>query len=208
MKTMRTLLTAFLIPTVVLATGKEGVKDMETGGKVVVDFARLKSDSWRAVNDGVMGGLSQSRLQGTDEGTAVFAGVVSLENNGGFASVRTSLGDVDLSAYDGLIVRVLGDGKRYRLRLRTDDRFDGIAYQATFDTAGEDWQVVQLPFDSFLPTYRGRVLPDAPPLDTAKIRQVAFMIADKQEGPFRLEIAWVKTRGGAAESNSGRDTRR
>jgi hypothetical protein len=182
---------------------EEDASDMEPAGKLVVDFARAQPSSWRAVNDGVMGGLSQSQLRGNDAGTAVFTGVVSLENNGGFASVRTLLEEVDLSECDGLAVRVRGDGKRYRLRLRNVDRFDGIAYQATFDTASDVWQVVEIPFASFLPTYRGHMPRDAPPLDISKIRQIGFMIADKQEGGFRLEIAWVRARevatGGEAD---------
>ncbi|MFW9842872.1 MAG: CIA30 family protein [Candidatus Thorarchaeota archaeon] len=165
---------------------------------MVVDFSHTQASSWQAVNDGVMGGLSQSQLSGTSAGTAVFMGVVSLENNGGFASVRTSLDEADLSEYDGLALRVLGDGKRYRLRLRSEDRSDAVAYQATFDTAGDVWQVVEIPFASFLPTYRGRTPRDAPPLDISKIRQIGFMIAGKQEGRFRLEIAWVQARKAAS----------
>ena len=191
------------IPVSFVTLPEEDASDMEPAGKMVVDFARAQPSSWRAVNDGVMGGLSQSQLRGNDAGTAVFTGVVSLENNGGFASVRTLLGEVDLSECDGLAVRVRGDGKRYRLRLRNVDRFDGIAYQATFDTASDVWQVVEIPFASFLPTYRGRMPRDAPPLDISKIRQIGFMIADKQEGGFRLEIAWVRARevatGGEAD---------
>lgn len=204
---METLLIAVVtlaIPVSFVKLREEDVSDMEPTGRPVVDFARTQPSSWRAVNDGVMGGLSQSRLRGNDAGTAVFTGVVSFENNGGFASVRTSLGEVDLSEYDGLAVHVLGDGKRYRLRLRTDDRFDGIAYQATFDTAGDVWQVVEIPFASFLPTYRGRTPRGAPPLDISKICQIGFMIADKQEGGFRLEIAWVRARKAATSGEAGR----
>lgn len=192
------------IPVPFVKLREEDASDMEPAGKLVVDFARAQPSSWRAVNDGVMGGLSQSQLLVNDAGTAVFTGVVSLENNGGFASVRTSLGEVDLSEYDGLAVRVLGDGKRYRLRLRNVDRFDGIAYQATFGTAGDVWQVVELPFASFLPTYRGRMPRDAPPLDISKVRQIGFMIADKQEGGFRLEIAWVRAREVATRGEAER----
>jgi monofunctional biosynthetic peptidoglycan transglycosylase len=204
MKTPLIAVVTLAIPVFLVTLREEDVRDMEPTGKLVVDFARTQPSSWRAVNDGVMGGLSQSRLRGTDAGTAVFMGVVSLENNGGFASVRTLLGEVDLSEYDGLAVRVLGDGKRYRLRLRTVDRFDGIAYQATFDTAEDVWQVVEIPFTSFLPTYRGQTPRDAPPLDISKIRQIGFMIADKQDGRFRLEIAWVRARKAATGGEADR----
>jgi monofunctional biosynthetic peptidoglycan transglycosylase len=202
MKTPLTAVVTLVTSVSVVAIGEEDVRDMESTGRTVVDLARTQESSWQAINDGVMGGLSQSQLSGTSAGTAVFMGVVSLENNGGFASVRMSLDEADLSEYDGLALRVLGDGKRYRLRLRSEDRSDAVAYQATFDTAGDVWQVVEIPFASFLPTYRGRTPRDAPPLDISKIRQIGFMIAGKQEGRFRLEIAWVRARKAASGGQS------
>lgn len=188
------LLVLLVVPAASGPPGEKGTAVTTMRDTVVVDFAALRPGSWRVVNDGVMGGRSQSEIRNSGEGTAVFTGVVSLENNGGFASVRASLGEVDLSGYTALAVRVLGDGKRYFLRLRTDDLFDGLAYQATFEAAPGEWQVVEIPFAEFLPTYRGRIIPDAPPLDTGSISQISFMIADKQEGQFRLEIAWVHAR--------------
>jgi len=47
-------------------------------------------DCW-IVNDGVMGGVSQSGLRHDPQGM-IFEGQVSLENNGGFASMRSPLG--------------------------------------------------------------------------------------------------------------------
>lgn len=164
--------------------------------RIVVDFSDPTSHSWRVVNDGVMGGLSQGRLVEAPGGVAVFEGHLSLANNGGFASIRTKLGRVDFSAFEGLAVRVRGSRKSYRLRLRTDDRVDGVAYQAAFGTVEQGWEVIELPFTSFIPSYRGRTVEDAPPLDLSQVRQLGFMIADKQEGEFHLEIAWVRAYGG------------
>lgn len=159
---------------------------------VVVDFAQMGLQKWGTINDGVMGGVSDSRLNTNEHGAAVFAGNVSLENNGGFASVRGRLGHCDLSGFDGLVVRVRGDGKRYRLRLRHDDDLDGVTYQARFETREGVWDEVRLPLSSFEPTYRGRRLRDAEPLNAGAIHQIGFMIADGQAGPFRLEIARVE----------------
>jgi uncharacterized surface protein with fasciclin (FAS1) repeats len=53
----------------------------------LMDFAD-DSQRWRIVNDDVMGGISDSRFR-IDGGKAVFTGRLSLENNGGFASVRS-----------------------------------------------------------------------------------------------------------------------
>lgn len=146
---------------------------------------------WAKVNDGVMGGLSDSELVFTPNGTALFQGNVSLKNYGGFASVRTVPFPYQLGGYEGVALRVRGDGHRYRLRFHTDPGYDGIAYQASFDTLPDEGRVVRVRFADCTPTFRGRQVPSAPPLDSRLIQQIGFMIADNQEGPFRLEIDWV-----------------
>jgi monofunctional biosynthetic peptidoglycan transglycosylase len=167
----------------------------------VLDFGREGAgEDWLVVNDGVMGGLSTSQIQLTDSGTAVFKGHLSLENNGGFASVRTLLDGLDLSEYEGLTLRARGDGREYQIRLRTDQRFDGVTYRATFATKRDQWTTVTIPFSEFKPTYRGRVLRGVEPLDTRRLQQLAFMVADKKEGSFQLELAWVKAFSSEGES--------
>ena len=172
---------------------------MTIQGELVYDFKGQDSTaSWVRVNDGVMGGLSQSNLTLTPEGTAVFAGTLSLENHGGFASVRTYPYDFGLGEYEGLAFRVRGDGRGYKLRLRGDDRLDGPAYEADFETVADTWMTVQIPFADLRPTFRGRRLLNRPALEGAAVRQIGFMIADRQEGPFRLEIDWIKAYEDAA----------
>ena len=161
--------------------------------QILLDFRSPdEAQSWEVINDVVMGGISKSTMLITSHKTALFEGNVSLKNYGGFASIRTYPHDYLLGSYDGLIIRVKGDGKSYRLRLRTDDQFDGIAYQATFLTTSDKWGTVHLPFRDFIPVYRGHIITDAPSLNPAHIKRLGFMIADKQSGPFRLEIEWVK----------------
>lgn len=174
------------------------IEAMSVGGLTVpespylIDFRKQGAvDDWRVVNDDVMGGLSTSQIEATPAGTAVFEGHLSLENNGGFASVRAFLDDVDLSDYDGITIRVRGDGRTYQLRFRTDRRFDGVTYRASFVTEAGQWSIVRVPFTEFQPTFRGRVLRGPEPLDSAHLQQIAFMVADKKEGSFRLEIARV-----------------
>ena len=161
----------------------------------LAEFDAAGGNAWQSIDDVVMGGSSGSRMRRTGSATGIFEGEVSLANNGGFASVRRAVGPLDLTAYDGLVLRVRGDGQRYRLRLRTDRRFDGVAWQADFPTTAGQWTVVVLPFPDFEPSYRGRRPPDAGPLDAASISQVGLMIADRQGGPFRLEIDWIRAHG-------------
>lgn len=179
------VLVALLAPTADAA----GV-DMGTDS-TVIDFQQGTA-GWYVVNDGVMGGRSRGDIVPTNEGTARFRGDLSLENNGGFASVRTGIETLDADA-DGLEFRVRGDGRTYQLRLRADDRFDGVAYRALFGTEVDRWTTVRIAYSDFEPTFRGRVLRDVAALDPSRVRQLGFLLADKNPGGFELEIDRVKT---------------
>ena len=148
-------------------------------------------DRWRIINDGVMGGISQSRIGTTDSGNGLFTGVVSLENNGGFASCRRQPTDFELNGYSGFLLRLKGDGQAYKFRVRMDDKFVGIAYSWDFETVENKWLEIRLPFNRHTPTMFGQPVPNAPSLRPEKIRQVGFLISDKQAGPFGLEIASI-----------------
>jgi hypothetical protein len=148
--------------------------------------------AWEVVNDGVMGGVSTSQFQVLTNGGAVFSGTVRLENNGGFASVRSTAVRENLAGLTAFVLRVRGDGRRYKFSVRTGVGFDSPLYQCNFTTIQGEWEEHRLAFSDFVPTFRGRVLTDVPPLDPAKVNSVGFLISDKQAGPFRLEIGWIK----------------
>ena len=147
---------------------------------------------WGPLNDTVMGGVSRSRVEVTAKGTAVFTGELSLENNGGFASIRSKPADHNLKGYQGILLRVKGDGKRFKICLKLDPSLDGPLYQKDFTPKKDVWTTVRIPFDQLVPTYHGRVLRDYPPLDPTRIKSFTLMIADKQAGLFRLEVDWIK----------------
>ena len=163
----------------------------------LVDFSNADGDAWLMVNDGVMGGISRSEFGCTENGTGLFTGQLSLEFNGGFASMRTALRDGNLADHAGIEIRVRGDGRTYQLRLRTNNRYDGVSYRALFETRDGEWTTVIIPFPEFQPTFRGRILRDVQPLDTARVEQLGFMLADKTPGPFAVEIAFVRTWDGS-----------
>lgn len=168
---------------------------MQDRARTLVDFSDPEElERWGAINDGVMGGLSEGRIVASSDGTAFFAGILSLENNGGFASVRRAPQPYGLEDADALILHAKGDGRRYQFRIRTDDRFDGVAYQASFETPAGEWQWIEIPFDRFRATFRERSVPEVGALDPRKIRQIGFMLADKRPGPFRLEVRTIGAR--------------
>jgi monofunctional biosynthetic peptidoglycan transglycosylase len=179
-----------ILPLIVWATGM--TNQTTSKDSIIIDFSH-KDDykNWRIVNDGVMGGISESEMIATDSSIAIFQGNVSLENNGGFASVRMMSPDFNLDGYEGIELHVRGDGKKYQLRIRVDSRFDGISYRHIFETNEGQWMIIRLPFRDFVPTFRGRIL-DEDPLSPNRIQQLGFLIADKQEGNFKLEIDWIK----------------
>ncbi|MGZ8225479.1 MAG: CIA30 family protein [Methylococcaceae bacterium] len=161
---------------------------------MLIDFTNAEEcHRWIAINDEVMGGISQSRMELTALQTGLFIGQLSLENNGGFASIRRRLDNVDLKAGAGVIMKIKGDGRSYQFRVKMDDQFDGAAYRTIFTTDADLWRTITLPFDGFCASYRGRLLPNAPVLRAEQIKQIGFLLADKQPGSFRLEIAWIKS---------------
>lgn len=140
------------------------------------------------VDDRVMGGRSVSRLRHDPAGHAVFEGEVSLADGGGFASVRSRplpLGDAQAVACR---IEVLGDGRRYKLSLRTDDLFDGVAYQAMFAPVPGEWTVLRLPLASFQPTWRGRPVERGSAVQPERLRQLGLVIGDRQAGAFSLAV--------------------
>ncbi|NNG42426.1 CIA30 family protein [Pseudoalteromonas sp. NEC-BIFX-2020_002] len=144
------------------------------------------NQSWYIVNDSVMGGLSTSQVYEKDD-ALVFSGTVSLENNGGFASVRTAI-NTNEQASNQISLRVKGDGQTYQLRLRTTQYLDGPAYTTSFKTTKDEWQLVNFTPSDFSLTFRGRILEQNPNFYFKDIRQLGIMIAKKQQGDFKLEI--------------------
>lgn len=160
----------------------------DTGGvRTLFTFADSEHGAWTAVNDNVMGGRSEGRPE-LSAGVLRFSGELSLENNGGFSSIRHPV-SLDLSDYDGVRLRVRGDGRRYQLRLHSDARYYGrpVAFGGTFATEPGEWVDVDVRFDELQATFRGRQL-DGYSFDPAKVELLGILLADKQPGPFALEI--------------------
>lgn len=177
--------------------------------QVLFDFRQLTTleSLWGPVDDVVMGGVSESGIERVATG-ALFSGVVSTENSGGFASVRTrDLAPLDLSAYEGVRLRVRGDGNRYKVLLRDSDRWDGVGYSASFDTVPNDWITVEVPFDSLVPVFRARTLEESDGLNRSSVRAFQLMLSKFEydgalnptftPGPFELLVDSIEAYGGA-----------
>jgi NADH dehydrogenase [ubiquinone] 1 alpha subcomplex assembly factor 1 len=145
---------------------------------------RLK---WYSLGDQVMGGQSDGALAHSEEGVGFFHGTVRLDNGGGFASVKADLPKpFDAAHYTGIELLARGDGKTYKIGLRNSTDRRSIVYQHTFTPATEDWSRIRLPFSDFIPTWRGKTVADAVPLDTRKLASVSLFVSGRQAGEFKL----------------------
>lgn len=143
-------------------------------------------DSW-IVNDGVMGGVSQSSLRQDVDGM-FFEGVVSLENNGGFASMRSSVRFPQGTQLIELIAK--GDGKRYKLVLRTE-LAPRVTYVADF-IALPTWQTYRFNLSQFKSTFRGRDV-NAPALSFSDVIDFGILISNNQAGSFAIQLKTLKS---------------
>lgn len=150
-------------------------------------FKINENDNWQSVNDEVMGGASKSQLTHVDK-LAVFSGHVSLDNNGGFASVNRRVFVASVATDSVLCIRVMGDGKRYQLRLKQGLGKGAPSYGAGFTTHANVWQSFCFKLSEFTATLRGKRVLDAAPLQWSDIVQLGFLISDRQEGDFCLLV--------------------
>jgi hypothetical protein len=165
-----------------------GVAMANSSERILFNFGADEPE-WGVINDGVMGGVSSSSVRVVN-GVLVFSGRVRLENNGGFASNRSSNGKYDLSGFDGIVLRVRGDGKNYALNVSTSNA-GRVLYRAAFITRDGEWQEVKIPFSSLAPTRFGNTL-SGPKFERGLIESFGFIIANKRAEDFKLEVDWIK----------------
>ncbi|MBT8245523.1 MAG: CIA30 family protein [Winogradskyella sp.] len=141
--------------------------------------------SWRIVDDVVMGGRSDGSFKLDEDGHGQFFGEVSLENNGGFSSVRYNFDTINSSAHQSFQLRIKGDGKSYQFRVKASNR-QRYSYIYTFKTSGE-WETILIPFGKMKPSFRGYEL-NQPNYNGVQMEEIAFLIGNKKEECFKLLI--------------------
>ncbi len=147
-------------------------------------------ENWRIVNDDVMGGVSTSELYLNDDKNLIFNGNLSLENNGGFASSRMGFEKGILKEVKSFKIKVKGDGKTYKFRLR--ENYRSTNYSSDFKTLKNKWIEIEIKTNQLKPMFMGYYSNRSPKLNTEKISSLGFQISDKQKGNFNLEIMYVK----------------
>ena len=153
---------------------------------IIYDFNKDSSlRDWRIIDDGVMGGVSQGKFSINTEGNGVFEGNISLENNGGFSSVRYGFDKIKVSPQSTISIRLKGDGKAYQFRIK-DKSNSYYSYITTFKTSG-NWETINIKLSDLYPSFRGRKL-DLPNFNSDSFEEIVFLIANKQNESFKLVL--------------------
>ncbi|MEZ8777040.1 CIA30 family protein [Vibrio splendidus] len=156
-------------------------------GTNMIDFTQASEhQNWTVTNDDVMGGISTGELIYLDN-MSRFRGELSLENNGGFSSVKRSIESL-AHEIDSVELVFVGDGRTYQLRFTTSKDDHRVQYKHYFNTIKGQQLSKVFHFNDFQAVFRGRLLSDAPELKARDIKQIGFLIADKQPSPFELNL--------------------
>lgn len=142
-------------------------------------------NNWNNIDDGVMGGRSRGNIHIDKLGNGVFEGTISLENNGGFSSIRHSFEAIKSVQYTKFMLRIKGDGKRYQFRVK-NNRSDAYSYIAYFET-NQQWQTIEIPFSEMYPSFRGQRL-NYPNFPGKQMEEISFLIGNKKAQKFKLLI--------------------
>lgn len=157
---------------------------------LLYDFSETDDWSgWEIENDVVMGGKSSSVLESSSSGNAVFKGRVSLENNGGFASLQYHFAPKNIKGYKKALILLKGDGKTYQFRMKADIE-DKASYIYKFNTSG-DWQTVEVPLKEMEPVFRGEKL-ELPNFSAETVEEIRFLIGNNKQEDFQLEIKKIE----------------
>ena len=159
---------------------------------VIFDFNKESNlDNWVIVDDVVMGGRSSGSFGLNEDGHGVFQGTVSLENNGGFSSVRYRFENMQIKESTKVVIKLKGDGKKYQFRIKANSG-DYYSYIATFTTNG-NWQEIEIALKDMYPSFRGRRL-NQPNFASESIEEVAFLIGNKEKEEFKLLLDKIELR--------------
>lgn len=190
------LVAAFLLASVTVASvtvaNEPSKSEQASQGRELFDFDGQQALSkWQIVNDGVMGGRSSSRVARGADASMKFSGVLSLANNGGFASTRSRGSDLGLKRGDTIVLKVKGDGRKYTFNAYVPRRRMAFSYRVEFMTRKDQWMEVRIPLDQLVATSFGRIVRGAS-LDPTEVNSVGILLGDKKPGAFEILIQSIE----------------
>ncbi len=139
---------------------------------------------WHRLDDGVMGGQSESLHACTENGSLHFMGQINT-NGGGFCSIRSSLPEGLPEDTTAIRLRFKGDGKTYKLLLSDGNRSTfgpsrrSPSWQCDIPTRKSDEsEEITIPFSSFKPSFGPQpVSSETAEFDASSVREIGFMLS-------------------------------
>jgi hypothetical protein len=162
---------------------------------LVIDFGTSngKNKDWILISDNIMGGVSKSKLEYLDN-SFLLTGTISLDNYGGFSSIKTKYENFDLTDYQGVKIRFKSSNQKFAFTLEESKNWTLPNFKGDFNSTKENtWEVITIYFKDFKEYQVGE--PTGNKLKTSNLKNVVrlgIITTDKKEGSFSIEVDYVE----------------
>jgi monofunctional biosynthetic peptidoglycan transglycosylase len=164
------------------------------GQSSIIDFGNSaeKNQEWVLLSDNIMGGITKSKIEYTDN-SVLLSGNISLDNYGGFSSIKTKYKSFDLSMFTGIKIKFKSSKQRFVFTLEDDRNWTQPNYINEFSSKKDDtWEEVTIYFKDFKEIVIGE--PTGNMMKTKSLNNIVrlgIMTHEKKEGPFSLEVDYI-----------------
>lgn len=158
-----------------------------------IDFGQeTGGQNWQIVNDGVMGGLSEGRVEMMEE-TLIFKGKVSLKNNGGFTSLRGPFEDYNLSNFETMTIKYKSTGQNIAFRMELHERWFMPYFKKGLPETNNEWQTITVPLTEFQEYRVGSATgKKMSPKELADVIRLGFITNSKKATAFEFEVDFIR----------------
>lgn len=161
----------------------------------LIDFGNLakKNQEWVLLSDNIMGGVTKSKIEYTSN-SVLLSGNISLDNYGGFSSIRTKYKSVDLSQYNGIKIKFKSNNQKFAFTLEDNQNWTKPNYKREFSPKKDDtWEEMIIYFKDFQEIVIGEPTGNTMKAKSLKnIVRMGIMTYEKKEGPFSLEVDYIE----------------
>ena len=158
-----------------------------------------EADDWFALNDDVMGGVSTGEVS-YSEGSIVFDGFVSTDNNGGFVSIRSPNASYDLSDFTEIEISYRSQGHGFVMILADQNAWYEPKFELEVMPESAEWSTVTVAlseFKQYAMTGIGEVETGAVLSEEflSDVLRIELMNTSFESGEFELEIDYIEFQG-------------
>ncbi|MEM9824291.1 MAG: CIA30 family protein [Bacteroidota bacterium] len=161
--------------------------------EITFDFGKNKDgNDWEIINDGVMGGLSKGEFEFTDH-TLKFYGSVSLDNYGGFTSIKSPFKTFDLGLAQKVKIRYKTSNQSIAINLENSKEFYKPYYKLNLEDTNDEWKSVEIEINQFKGYSLGQEVSTKISKEFLKsVQRIGFITSQKKEGKFNIEVDYLK----------------